>query len=76
MIRSAGTGKRPLSEKIYEIIVGTNDSFPCIKSAGIKLVSKERGSTVLFHPEDSCSDVNRTINVRRRSSLQTTVYSN
>ena len=74
MIRSAGTGKCPLSEKIYELFVKTNDIFRFTKGARIKLVSEEKGSTLHFHPADSCADVNRTINVRRRSSLQTTVY--
>ena len=76
MIRGAGTGKCPLSEKIYELFIETNGIFRYIKGARIKLVSEERGSTVHFHPADSCSDVNRTINVRRRFSLQTTVCSN
>ena len=50
-------------------------NFPLYKGARIKRMSVERGSTVHFHPADSCSDVNRTM-VLRRSSLQTNVSSN
>ena len=39
------------------------------KGVRIKLVSAERGSTADFHPVDSRSDVNTTLNARRRSSL-------
>ena len=65
MTLSAGTGKCPLSEKKYELFVERNDIFRHIKGARIKMVSELRGCTVHFHPADSCSDVNRTINVRR-----------
>ena len=67
MIRVADTGKCPLSEKIYELSVETNEIFRYIR------VSVEKGSTVHFHPADSRSHANKTINGRRRSSMKTTV---
>ena len=67
MIRVADSGKYLLSDKIYELFVETNEIFRYVR------VSVERGSTADFHPADSRSHANKTINARRRSSLKTTV---
>ena len=73
VIRGADTGKCSLSEKMYTSFLSRQTKLFRYKGVRIKLVCVGRGSIADFHPADSRSDVNKTINARRRSSLKTTV---